>query len=375
MLRMKNIALHGAYHGDNFGDSLFVILFVDWLKELNGNYNKNIYLPFAGDRIRKLVNVSDKRGLKCLFLADLFVFVGGGYLGEPTGNIKMWSCRLIIKHLSIAFVAYILKKPYIFIGVGAGPLSYKLARRLTVFICNKSKKVIIRDKESYDYLIEYGVFSNKLIITADSILSFSKKNVKPTYVNIIKQIIKKQNNGKYIGVHLPSINEKYMDKLLLLIQDLEIFCKILPGCKIIVFNDHFKKKYDYRDHQVFLLLKQIFIENIMYFDYENPDMLIALISELDIVITSKLHCGIVANCFNKYTVSIAVHEKTKRLYNQLGIESRHTSISSYKKGDLHILLEEYNSDENSYFSVSQRIREKAMENKEELFCFIKANSN
>src|SRR5690606_18311259 len=94
--------------------------------------------------------------------------------------------------------------------------------------------------------------------------------------------------------------------------------------KLVVFNDFHKENYDYLAET---LVKQEFDEDtVVSFKYENPSHLIALINELDIVITTKLHCGIVANCLGKYTLSISVHNKTMRLYKQLNLENRNVAL-------------------------------------------------
>src|SRR5690554_5036992 len=113
--KMKKVALHGSYYGDNFGDTLFVIEYINWLKELQGYNNDNIFLPFAGDRVRDLVEVSNFAGIKSIYKSDVVVFIGGGYLGEPSKRVGIWSLRLIIRHLSVGLLALLFRKPYIFI--------------------------------------------------------------------------------------------------------------------------------------------------------------------------------------------------------------------------------------------------------------------
>lgn len=364
---MKKVSLHGSYFGDNFGDTLFVIEYVNWLKELD-SYDKNkVMLPFAGDRVRELVDVSEKRGIRSILNSDVVVFIGGGYLGEPPTRKKVWSYRLIIRHLLVVLLSYLFRKPYVFIGVGAGPLSHKLARKLTVFLLNKSKKVIVRDEESYQYLIEYGVNKNKLLTTADSILSLQPSDVNK---ELKKKIINKyqlKDNELLIGLHLP-ISLVYKESLMDLIKDLKNYTKQTENYKLVVFKDFYKEDYNYFAYSY---TKELFEdENIEYVEYESPEQLISLIDTLDIVITTKLHCGIVANCLGKYTLAISAHTKTKRLYKQLELSERQVSLPDYKKGDLVDMLAKYDENIKYYDNIPENIRDASKMNKLELLKFV-----
>lgn len=366
---MKKVALHGSYFGDNFGDTLFVIEYINWLKDLNDYNAQNIMLPFAGNRVRDLVKVSDKKGVKSILSAEALVFIGGGYLGEPPTGQRIWSYRFIVRHLSVILLAYLFKKPYIFVGVGAGPLSHKIARKLSVFLLNHSEKIIVRDEESHNYLLEYGVNSDKLMTTADSILSLEPTDVNQQAKNEV--IVKNQLNNKketLIGVHLP-VPSTYKNSLSSIIKDIKKYTENLNSFKIVVFKDFYKEDYDYLAYSK---IKEHFNkEDITYIKYENPDQLIALIDTLDIVVTTKLHCGIVANCLGKFTLSISAHTKTKRLYKQLGLLERNVSIANYESGKLIEMLNKYDDKKEFYNNIPYNIKETSKKNKEELLEFIK----
>ena len=366
---MKKVILHGSYYGDNFGDTLFVIHYINWLRSAEGYNAQNVYLPFAGERVRGLVNVSSKKGLRCFFEGDLLVFIGGGYLGEPPSRINIWSIRLIVRHLFVGFFALALRKPFVFIGVGAGPLSNKLARMLTVYLCNKSTKVVVRDNESKDYLVKYGVVRSKIDVTADSILCLKAEDVDNSLIRKVKRDIGKMNGAcKFIGVHLPAINHEELDKLNLLLDDIKHFCGTLGEYKVVVFNDFFKKDYKYAAYEA---IKEKFDPlNVVFCGYEGPGRLIALINELDFVITTKLHCGIVSNCLGNYTVSISTHGKTRRLYKQLGLLERCTSFGEYQKGKLFDLLGGYSESVTFYENVPSVVRDAAGRNEEIMLDFV-----
>src|SRR5690606_29070815 len=66
----------------------------------------------------------------------------------------------------------------------------------------------------------------------------------------------------------------------------------------------------------FLSLKNV--ELIPYSDMHN---LIELLSKMELVVTNKLHVGIVSIAKNAKVISIPTHQKTIRLYKQLDLEN------------------------------------------------------
>lgn len=366
----RKITLHGSNFIDNFGDSLFVVYFNKWLKKNGDVEAENIILPFANERVRSLVKVSDAKGIFGLLKSNKIVFIGGGYLGERPNKKFIWNIRLLIRHLSVGLLAVLLKKPFIFIGVGAGPLTYSVTNKIVVFLCNKSEKVVVRDEESYKYLVNYGVKMGKITSTADSILLLDQSDVDEYWNNKYKRKLSNDNNVNttYIGLHLQASSRK-QDKIKLIISELKKYCSNLKSYKIVVFNDTYKKEPD--NKLLNLVYEEFDKEQVMNIEYLKPNQLIALINNLNIVITTKLHCGIVANCLGKYTLSVSVHDKTVRLYRQLQLEERNVSINDYEKGMLIKMLLEFDENKKYYNNVPESIKELAARNQNYLIDFIK----
>ncbi len=239
-----------------------------------------------------------------------------------------------------------------------------------VFLCNNSERVIVRDEESKKYLLTYGVKEEKVEETADSILLLEQKDVDKYWDEKYKNELQKDKSIDvvFIGVHL-QVSSNKREKLKLIISDINNYVKKLNQYKIVIFNDTYKSE---PDETVLNSFRECLDENkIMYYVYLNPNQLIGLINNLDIVITTKLQCGIVANCLGKYAISISVHNKTTRLYSQLGLKERQILIDDYKKGKLNEMLLNYKKGE-IYNNIPQSVKQYAMKNKEELVNFIRS---
>lgn len=322
----KLLILHGSYFGDNFGDRLFVEIFLDWANNYDGINMENISIPFAGKRIREASNCSKIRGVRALLSSKCIVFIGGGYFGEFKANSLVWNIRLIIRHLSIALFARFFKRPYIFIGIGAGPLSNIISRKLVVYVCNKSVKVIVRDNESKEYLIKYGVNPQKVQASVDTVLGL------PVYTNH-----QKIDDKVRIGVHLAfALENKNIEAI---IKDLKEFTTKIDDYEIIYFKDFYKEGFS--DYSKEVTYREFDADKITNIEYENPKQLINEIGKCNIVITNKLHVGIVALTQNVFTVSVAIHQKTKRLYKQLNLSEYSIPMDNYQKGSINRMLDKW----------------------------------
>lgn len=345
------IALHGSYYGDNFGDTLFIKVFVEWLKEIRPEIEQELLLPYASERARRTVNVSAIRGIRALLKCKCLVFMGGGYFGEPRDKAYIWHIRLIVRHLSIVYFARVFRKPYIFIGLGAGPLTNCITRRMCVAACNRSKGVLVRDVESRNYLVEYGVRPEKITVTADSILG-------------LKSYRKSVANDKLkIGIHLPMIHMH--PNIEQVVKEIAYFASEHEGCEMYAFKDFYKETF--QDASIPVYNKYLGQENYMYMPYQSPTQLIQMIGDFDIVITNKLHCGIVALTQGTFVCSVAFHSKTQRLYDQLNLSKYTIPIDKYQEGKLLDMLSDYGK---VIQIIPDDILEKVQWNKQKLEEFV-----
>lgn len=351
-MKRNKIVLHGSYFGDNFGDRLFIEMFVEWLSNIEGLETENIVLPFANNRIRNSLPVSKSKGVFSLRGAKCVIYTGGGYFGEFKKSI-VWSARLVIRHLLLAIWMILFRKPIIIVGVGAGPLSNFFTRKLVTFVCNRSYKTIVRDKESYDFLRSYGVKADKLFESVDSVLILDNFNDEKS----------DETDSVKIGVHLAYPFENSTIKQI--ITDIKKYTDSLDDYEIRYFKDFYKEGfYDYAEE----VIKETFPKNkIAKLEYLNPKQLIKEIGKFDILFTVKLHVGIVAFTQGVRTFSIGIHQKTQRLYNQLNFPMFTKSLGDYRQGDINDMLTKTEGIEQK---VDCEIVKKAVFNKNEVIDFI-----
>jgi polysaccharide pyruvyl transferase WcaK-like protein len=69
--------------------------------------------------------------------------------------------------MPIGIVFALRRRPILILGVGGGPISNKVLRKVICFIMNHAKVITVRDEETAKYFKSYGV-KKELIITSDT---------------------------------------------------------------------------------------------------------------------------------------------------------------------------------------------------------------
>ena len=322
------ILLQGAFN-NNFGDNLFALLFYDSLK--NAFSEDEIYFNESerfgiGDRLAREIGYTKKGKIK---KADALVYFSGGYFGEKRNSIR----ETIGRYIVYCKVADRFKRnPIYIISVGAGPISNKFLRSKIVNIFSRAKLAIVRDEQSAKYLQEYGV-KNQIVVSTDTALLINKSNVgSNTFFESIPA-------GKRIFFHISQLNTDEIDKISYAIID---FLES-NDWSIYVGYDGYSKNAERLD--VVNHIKSIIGENkVIYYEYKTAKDFCAFLNEMDMIITPKLHVGIVSSCLGKSVISFPHHQKIKRYYSQIGYGNRCYQLSDLSSTEIAHLLDVYKDD-------------------------------
>jgi polysaccharide pyruvyl transferase WcaK-like protein len=293
------IAIHASYFGDNFGDTLFVIQYVEYLKSI-GYKEDEICLPFAGSRMRSYLNVSKIKHIKAIRKSDKVIFIGGGYFGERSTQKAIWHVRFWIRHISVALLAIFFNKKYMFFGVGAGPLTNPISRILSKVVIKSSEGFHARDIKSFNFLNSLGL-QDKISLVADSLICYDKHK-------------KPNEKKKRILLHLPLL-EGWHGPIEGMLRSL--YNKVGDSYEIIVADDFYKPSFNKISYKI---AKNIF-QNVTLEEYSSPTSFLKLINSSEIIFTVKLHVGILGLASGSKVISTYVHEKSLRFYNQIGLSN------------------------------------------------------
>ncbi len=297
----------GATYMDNFGDMLFAKLILD---KLNGKAENRFYLTsdfccdFVGAEKLSGFDVRD---------ADALLYMPGGYLGDRD-DTSFYTTYLWLKRYFPIGLYYAAKhKPIMILGVDAGPCKYSFMRMIIKKICKSSCKVVVRNEDSKDFLVNtIGLHSDEVEVTSD-------------YAQTIRDYplpelpaleVWKKPEKKTILLH---INENRTAREII-VPALEKFYNLHRGeCEIVVAGD----QHHNNEGETYEAVRRFAGEDAYFHKYDDPMELCAVIKSCDCVITYKLHVGIVAAAYSKSVIPIPQHyKKVEKYYRHIGHSDR-----------------------------------------------------
>lgn len=321
--------LHGATdcNSSNYGDYIYGELIYDYIK------NKGIDVCFYNASTFFKEHLDDFMDTKKFKFsnADGIVYIPGGYFGE--GHNARFRDNLVqfLRFMPLGIKASFKKIPMVVLGIGAGPNKDFLMNYGIRKICNHSSVITVRDSESYKSLKNLCPKAN--IVEAGDVIITKKLNLLESslQLNKIKDL---KNNYKILLVHYNHSDEA----LIKFANAVKNFINNHPEYKVVVASDSilaFEEEYYQKFNQIMGVKCEHFI-------YKNPHEMTALLKLVDLVLTCKLHVGVVATTFDKSVIAIACHpEKTKRYYSQIGEEERCISLYNSHSKEIELLLEKY----------------------------------
>jgi polysaccharide pyruvyl transferase WcaK-like protein len=314
-----NISVHGAYYITNFGDILLHRILVKWIREISPDIHIN--LPFCP--LSNLRDIgADSVGQENAVGSKALIFAGGGYFGEPSKNIDIWTERNYHRYVKVGLDAVERKIPIAIIGVGAGPISNEKFRDGVVQIFNASRYAAVRDVESRDYLIDYGVNPDRLQVTADAALTLNTSLEDPSFLARVsrqRRVLLKKRYNSLIGIHLEASRKAYPYGEVL--DELSQWRKMHTDWRAFTIRDRDLRLERWVARRSMDCLPVLRRHRSMppLVRHTSFDGLLEVIAACDRIITKKLHVGIVGCALGVNMLSIPSHPKTVRFYRQIGM--------------------------------------------------------
>ena len=295
------VAVHGSYFSNNFGDTLLVKLVCEYVASIVGK--SNVFLAVKGNEREQLYIGYPVLPAQRRSEVTHLVFAGGGYWGEPNaGTYKRyrWYLRNYFRHAS--WVASYSHAKIGFFGLGFGPISSYWYRRVASSILKKAEIILLRDEESICYFKKYG-FRGEPSLCVDFALSLSH------YADY-----NKKREG--VALHLPNLSREEID----IIVDFVFFAFGKEKIISIIFDTAGKEARSRAEIIRSSALRYFSQSNIALKYYEGVDKTLNDLSGYDLVVTNKLHVGIVTVALGGKVISVPAHSKTFRFYRQMDID-------------------------------------------------------
>lgn len=332
--------IHGATGISNFGDILFAQLFYEeTLKSGNQAAFFNWPRIGMGAHLANYLKIADRGSAFSFMKADAFVLMSGGYLGinPATGTAKN-ELIILLRYLLPAYLFRLTRKPLYIMGVGGGPLNTRLVRGLACWLMKRARLVYVRDQATRDYFVSYGV-KRDIQVTSDTALLLAGRTA--AYQQLSPAPGWRTPKSKILFFHLPYSKGEIKQFTEKTIPAINAFLRLHKEYGVAVGYDNALS--DARDTTLKAELISAFeTDKTFDFVYKNPQSLCEMLMASDLVITPKLHVGIVAAAFSKSVLSFPIHaEKIPRFYQQIGEPERCLPLHELTKDAALQMLETY----------------------------------
>lgn len=330
-----NILLYGAISASNFGDCIFADLFYNTIKRNLPDDNIWFYdkPPYGiSNYLREQLNydyiMSDEDYKK----VDVLVYISGGYFGEDEKSLK----KSIIRYKRYVTLGnkYISRNiPILVVGLEVGPIYYRFLKKGIERILRNAKVLTVRNRDSLQYCKE-RMSVNNAILTQDTAIQIARGEVPGNY-DYLDDLFVPEKKSIFLHVPYNPKSERYIENIL---QPVIKFCKVHKEYYIIYGMDNLEQTSIKEFVQLYFEKEPIIVKHYNYKSYWEMCM---LLSRVDLIVTTKLHVGIVGSSFGKAIISTPVHRfKTERFYNEIGFQKNTCSFYSLTPDRMSDLLEE-----------------------------------
>jgi polysaccharide pyruvyl transferase WcaK-like protein len=302
MNEKKLVAVHGSYFVNNFGDTLLVKMLCDKISGLVGR--DNVFLAVAAHEEEQnsigypVLPISKRAKVSHL------VYSGGGYFGEPNENILgkiKWSIRNYKRHLK--WVSDFSAARIGIFGVGLGPISIGIYRNAVKQLFARSNVILVRDVESLEFVKKYKFSISNVYQCVDLALSLRRSAL---------------SGREGLAIHVGDLNEREIRIILLSIQQMKSLSE-LNNIDVLFDNPGMYKEKILAKYRK-AAESADFKGRLNFLPYSGCEAMIDRLNSYGLVLTSKLHVGIVTIALGGRCISIPAHQKTSRLYKQLRID-------------------------------------------------------
>lgn len=318
--------------GSNFGDYLYAQMFQDFISLKVGFDNTYFYknrLTLSSFFRSKLKNSKRCR----ISDADCLVYMPGGYFCGDDTKIRHYIYRFI-RYYWVGLCCIIMNKPIIIVGVEVGPMKSCFLKKVEKLIFEKSKVLTVRNQESAVYVNAICGRHTNVIVTADPVFAIDTARFGCGKLPISVAKCNRKKMFLHVAPHLSS-NQLILDKIVPVVNH---FLSSHSEYQVFVGTDQYSDEQIQTVNSVVNVLPEENSPTGLF--YEDAFDLWKVLSSMDLIVTYKLHVGVVGCYLGKSVVSFSGHtEKIKRIYHQLGEEDRTIPINDLNVENGTLLME------------------------------------
>ena len=326
----------------------------------------------------KLTNIL--KTIKFLIKSDLLIYGGGDLIN---GNIPS---------MTLLGLAKIFGLPVILIGVGVIYPPSNIARFITTLVLNHVDVICVRDERSRQCLERLGITKPRIYNSSDLVFTLTPTLEKSKIRMVINKL--KKNNKLLVGVNVRPYDLMYSEystwnteEIIDLFADMcDALIKIYNAK--IIFIPMVVKDKTYPYHTNLLsddeLSKKI-IELMQHKDkayvvnnYQTLDDLFVLLSNIDVLISMRLHPILLASLVGTPSISIAYSPKVEIFMKKLSKQSYIVPINKLERRKILSLVNTILNDKsniNKMRLLVNSLKKKSRLNEKIMFEFLNSSEN
>lgn len=244
---MSKIVISGYYGFANAGDEAMLTAIVKSLRSRDVSAELTVISgnPAATAARHNVVSIHRFNPLAIINAvreSDLLLSGGGSLLQDVTSR------KSLLYYLSVLALGRWFGKKVMLFAQGIGPINSAFLRRLTRFVCSNADLITVRDADSLEELRRIGIPEQKVLLTADAVLTLPQADIRQG--RLLLQSFDIPDNQRLIAVSVRKWQEeeKYLQELAaaadVLIEKYDAHVVLLP-LQYPVDVDACRKMYQY----------------------------------------------------------------------------------------------------------------------------------
>ncbi|CDZ74517.1 pyruvyl-transferase [Peptoniphilus sp. ING2-D1G] len=301
----------GYYGYNNIGDEAILKGLVDAITSIsdaklvvlskNPDWTTTKYQVESADRSDLFTVIREIRK------ADMVLSGGGSLLQDVTSK------KSILYYLGILFLAILFNKKTMIYSQGIGPIKLKRNRILTKYILSKVDFINVRDNQSHRELKELGI-NRDVLVTTDTVFGIKKiESAKGRQILDSIGVPRNRINICMCIMNWKNYGAQTADKISRLIE--KIF-KERPDVNIILVPFFYHVDLEI-ERKIFNRLSCVFDHLYIVEDYLHVNEYLSLISNMDMMVSMRLHGLIFATLTGAYPIGISYDPKIDGFIKEL----------------------------------------------------------
>lgn len=292
---------------ENFGDQLLRDLYAKWIGSASPAARTE--MVYFGNKLRPIKALDD-----VMSDASAFIFVGGGYFHEKTifhrrflVDLAMrlaWGARNSRVYVRAFRAAASRNLPTAVCGTEVGPLVNPVYRRQVLQVLRASRLCIVRSRESAEFARRHGVDRDDLNVCADAVLSLRRSDLPKESCDTLAKWSSPAGTFR-LGLHIHQLrSSEWNEKLLRLVDHIRESLPPSTPLRIYYLHDQLKGRGIPQrsvDAERFICDR---IPGTEAIPYEAPWPMVGVIGAMNLVLTTKLHVGIVGRALDIAVLSL-----------------------------------------------------------------------